>query len=141
MVNGIADIWISILKNNYRMLGLDETKPRGIVILGILIGLGAISQLFMAITGTNAYFLGHSLNMPLSTTVYIFYAVVSVVLAYGMIGLKRSALYLSIPWFLWGTGNGIMIYVVIGNIEMLADAALSFIFLAHILSRREYFVN
>lgn len=88
------------------MLGLDESTPRGIIILGIISGLGAIGQLVMDLAGQYIIILGNVLQAETALYAYIFYALVSVGITYGFLKLKRDAFYLSILWFLWGAAKG-----------------------------------
>ncbi|WP_135609734.1 hypothetical protein [Methanococcoides sp. AM1] len=141
MVSGFADIWISMIKNNFQMLGLDDSKPRGIIILGILFGLGAVLQIIFSFTGYPLYVMGYSLQSGFAIYVYLLYALVSVSLAYGFLKLKKVAFYFAILWFLWGAANGISNYLMLADLEVIADGALSFVFLAYIYSKKRYFVN
>ncbi|WP_340818244.1 hypothetical protein [Methanolobus sp. WCC4] len=141
MVNGVTNIWFTILKNNFQMLGLDRSKPRGIIILGILIGIGAIGQLIMGLTGQSIAILGGVLQADAALFAYMFYALVSAGISYGFLKLKKTVFYLSILWFLWGATNGTSNYLALDNYEMLADGVLSIVFLAYIISKKVYFVN
>ncbi|KGK98251.1 hypothetical protein LI82_11075 [Methanococcoides methylutens] len=141
MVNGLADIWISIIKNNFQMLGLNDSKPRGIIILGIFVGLSAVLQLFCGFAGYPLYIQGYALQSGFVFYVYFLYALISVSLAYGFLKLKKVVFYPAIFWFLWGTANGISNYLALADIEIIVDSALSFAFLSYVYSKKKYFVN
>lgn len=141
MVSGLADVWLSFLRNIFQMLGMDESKPRGILILGILFGLGAVFQLILGFTGQPFYLLGQPLQGEVTVYVYLLFALVSIGLAYGFLKLKRVAFYAAILWFSWSAVNGIQGYLVLENLEVLADGAISIAFVGYIYSKKQYFVN
>jgi hypothetical protein len=141
MVSGTGDIWISLIRDNFRMLGMDESRPRGIIVLGILIGLGAVFQLVLGFTGQPLYVLGSSLQTGFTVYAYLLYALVSGVIAYGLLTLRKAVFYLAVLWYLWAAVNGAVNYMALADSELLADGVLSLVFVGYVYSKKRYLVH
>ncbi|MBP1908492.1 hypothetical protein J2746_000693 [Methanolobus bombayensis] len=128
-------------KNNYIMPGIDKSKPRGVVISGIFVGLGAISHLILGFTNQNLYILGKMANTKFTYYIYFFYALISLIIAHGIINLKKTSFYVFLIWFSWGSINETINYFSLNNFEILTDVTLCIAFIVFFYSKKSYFVN